>query len=175
MRRLLLSMFVLFLLTVAILPVAAQFDNPDTMDRYQEDVKRQKLGPALGVDQRTVNQLLQIDHRYKPLKEQTKKEAITSFQQLQQVMRDPSPPENQVRSILSRMIKNRRESLNLQERQLEEEMAVLTPVQQARYLMFLMSLRKQVAQEAFNLRSAPSREARPVAPPRELPVVRPGP
>lgn len=175
MRRFKLSVLVLLLLAGLALPASAQFDNPDATDRYQEQIKRQKLGPAVGVDQTTVNRLLQIDHRYKPLKEQAKREAVTSFQQLKQVMSNPSPPEDQVRAILDRMIKSRRESLNLQERQLEEEMAVLTPVQQARYLMFLMSLRQQMAQEAFNLRSAPSREARPIAPPRELPVVRPGP
>ncbi len=170
--------FALFLLTVflvvGIACAALAFDNLDSMDRYQEDVKRQKLGPALNVDQRTVNQLLQIDHRYKPLKEQAKKDAVSAFRDLQQVMRHPSPPENQVRAILDKMIKSRRESLNLQQRQLEEEMAILTPVQQARYLMFLMSLRKQMAQEALNLRSGP-KASKPIAPPRELPVVRPGP
>lgn len=173
MRRWLLYLLVLALPVTAIGPVLA-FDNPDTMDRYQEEVKRQKLGPALGIDQATVERLLQIDHKYKPLKEQAKRDAVTSFQQLQQVMRSPSPPESQVRAILNQMIRARRESLNLQERQLEEEMAVLTPVQQARYLMFLMGLRKQMAQEALNLRRPPQQEARPMAPPRELPVVRPG-
>jgi hypothetical protein len=168
------SIIALLFLAGLALPALAQFDNPESTDRYQEELKRQKLGPALGVDEGTVNRLLQIDQRYRPLKEQAKKEAVVSFQQLQQMMRNPSPPDDQVRSILNRMIKSRRESLNLQERQLEEEMGVLTPVQQARYLMFLMSVRKQMAQEAFNLRSAPQQGARPLAPPREMPVVRPG-
>ncbi len=174
MRRMPLYILVLALLAATARPALA-FDTPDTMNRYQEEVKRQKLGPALGIDQHTVERLLQIDHKYKPLKEQAKKQAMLSFQQLQQVMRSPSPPERQVQAILDQMIRARRESLNLQERQLEEEMAVLTPVQQARYLMFLMGLRKQMAQEALNLRRAPQQEARPMAPPRELPVVRPGP
>lgn len=170
-----LSLLVLLLLAGSVPSAVAQFDQPDATDRYQEEVKRQKLGPSVGVDQGTVDRLLQIDQRYKPLKEQAKREAVASFQQLQQVMRHAAPPEDQVRAILNRMIKSRRESLNLQERQLEEEMAVLSPVQQARYLMFLMSLRKQMAQEAFSLRSAPQQGGRPpIAPPREMPVVRPG-
>jgi hypothetical protein len=172
MRHLVLYVCAILLLVGMAASAAAQFDPPESPDRYQESIKRQKLGPALGVDQGTVNRLLSIDHKYKPLKEQAKKDAITAYQDLQQVMRNPSPPENQVRSILDRMIKNRRETLNLQQRQLEEEMGVLTPVQQARYLMFLMSLRKQMAQEALNLRG--HQEAKPIAPPRELPVVRPG-
>lgn len=175
MPRLVLSVCALLLLAGMAPSARAQFDPPDSADRYQEVMKQQKLGPALGVDQGTVNRLLQIDHKYKPMKEKAKKDAVSAFQDLQQVMHNPSPPENQVRAILDRMIKSRRETLNLQQRQLEEEMAVLTPVQQARYLMFLMSMRKQMAQEALNLRSAPRQEARPMAPPRELPVVRPGP
>jgi hypothetical protein len=170
MRHLVLSVCALLLLTGMAASASAQFGPPDSTDSYQESIKRQKLGPALGVDQGTVNRLLGIDHTYKPLKEQAKRDAIAAYRDLQQVMRDPSPPENQVRAILDRMIKNRRETLNLQQRQLDEEMAVLTPVQQARYLMFLMSLRKQMAQEALNLRR---QEAKPIAPPRELPVVRP--
>jgi Spy/CpxP family protein refolding chaperone len=173
MRRFILLMLAFFVL-IGVAGPALSFDNPDVTDRYQEEVKRKKLGPALDVDQRTVNQLLQIDHKYRPLKEKAKQEAVTAFRDLQQVMRHPSPPENQVRAILDKMIKSRRETLNLQQRQLEDEMAILTPVQQARYLMFLMSLRKQMAQEALNLRSGP-KASKPMAPPRELPVVRPGP
>jgi hypothetical protein len=174
MRRLVLSVLALFLAAALAPPALAQFDNLESLDRYQEEVKRQKLGPALGVDQRTVDRLLQIDQRYRPLKEQAKNEAVSSFRQLQQVMRQPSPPEDQVQTILDKMIQSRRETLNIQQRQLDEEMAVLTPLQQARYLMFLMSLRKQMAREALNLRSAPQEGARPMGPPRELPVVRPG-
>ena len=173
MRPFILSVLAFIVLMGAAGPSQA-FDNPDVTDRYQEEVKRQKLGPALGVNQNTVNQLLQIDHRYKPMKEKAKQDAVSAFRDLQQVMQNPSPPENQVRAILDKMIKNRRETLSLQQRQLEDEMAILTPVQQARYLMFLMSLRKQMAREALNLRSGP-KAATPIVPPRELPVVRPSP
>jgi hypothetical protein len=154
---------------------AAQgFDPPDSMDRYQAEVKRTKLGPALGVDQRTVDTLLKIDQKYRLQKDQAKREALASFQQLQQAMSKPNPSDQEVQVILDRMMHSRQETLNLQQRQFQEEMSVLTPVQQARYLMFLMSMRKQVAQEALELKSGP-KAARPLAPPRELPVTRPNP
>jgi len=89
------------------------------------------------------------------LKEQARREAIAAFQQLQQVMRNPSPPEDQVRAILATMRQKQQQSLDLQQRQLEEEMAILTPVQQARYLMFLMGLRRQMVKEVRSL--GPSR------------------
>jgi hypothetical protein len=127
------------------------FEQPESLNRFQEDVKRTRLGSVLKVDQGKVDQLLHIDQKYKPLKEQARREAVAAFKQLQQVMRHPSPPEDQVRGILATMMRKKQESLDLQQRQLEEEMAILTPVQQARYLMFLMGLRREMVKEARSL------------------------
>lgn len=146
---------ILGLLLAGVVSTAWSFEQPETLNRFQEDAKRTRLGPALGVDQRKVDQLLLIDQKYKPLKEQARREAIAAFQQLQQVMRNPSPPEDQVRAILATMRQKQQQSLDLQQRQLEEEMAILTPVQQARYLMFLMGLRRQMVKEVRSL--GPSR------------------
>ncbi len=146
---------ILGLLLAGVAGTAWSFDHPETLNRFQEDVKRTRLGPALGVDQRKVDQLLRIDQKYKPLKEQARRDAITAFRQLQQVMRNPSPPEDQVRAILATMMQKKQQSLDLQQRQLEEEMAILTPVQQARYLMFLMNLRRQMVKEARSLGPPP--------------------
>jgi Spy/CpxP family protein refolding chaperone len=148
----------------------------DFRDKLME-IKRGRLGPALGTDQRTVDQLLQIEQRYKPVRAQLKRDMNTEFQRLQQLMARPNPPEQEVKVTLDNLNRKRLEMLNLQQRQQEEEMAILTPVQQARYLMFLIGLRQQVTKEARTLRSAPYRGA-PVAPatkPREIPVVRPTP
>ena len=146
---------ILGLLLAGVVSTAWSFEQPETLNRFQEDAKRTRLGPALGVDQRKVDQLLLIDQKYKPLKEQARREAIAAFQQLQQVMRNPSPPEDQVRTILATMRQKQQQSLDLQQRQLEEEMAILTPVKQARYLMFLMGLRRQMVKEVRSL--GPSR------------------
>ncbi|MEW6659308.1 MAG: hypothetical protein AB1424_11675 [Thermodesulfobacteriota bacterium] len=127
------------------------FDHPESLNRFQEDVKRTRLGSVLKVDQGKVDQLLHIDQKYKPLKEQARRDAVAAFKQLQQVMRNPSPSEGQVQGILSTMMRKKQESLDLQQRQLEEEMAILTPVQQARYLMFLMGLRREMVKEARSL------------------------
>ncbi len=142
---------ILGLLLAGVTPTAWAFEQPDSLNRFQEDVKRTRLGPVLKVDQRKVDQLLLIDQKYKPLKEQARREAIAAFQQLQQVMRNPSPADDQVRVILATMMQKKQQSLDLQQRQLEEEMAILTPVQQARYLMFLMGLRRQMVKEARSL------------------------
>jgi hypothetical protein len=157
---------------------ALAFDQPGEgfggfQDRLLE-IKRSQLGPALGVDQRTVDKLLQIDQRYNPLRAQLIREAKSEFRRLQQVISQPSPPEQEVMAILSNMRQKRKEMLDLQERKDREEMAVLTPVQQARYILYLHSLIK----EARSIKGSPPGGMGPLGPgkgPREIPVYQPRP
>jgi len=111
-------------------------------DRFLE-VKRNQLGPALGVNQQTVDKLLAIDARYKPLRHQLVTGMKSDMQRLQQLMSQPSPPEREVKPLLAEMKRKRLEMLNLQQRKDDEETALLTPMQQARYIMYLMSLIKE--------------------------------
>jgi Spy/CpxP family protein refolding chaperone len=111
-------------------------------DRFLE-VKRNQLGPALGVNQQTVDKLLAIDARYKPLRHQLVTGMKSDMQRLQQLMSQPSPPEREVKPLLAEMKRKRVEMLNLQQRKDDEETALLTPMQQARYIMYLMSLIKE--------------------------------
>ena len=66
-------------------------------DKFLE-VKRTQLGPALGVNQQTVDQLLAIDARYKPLRHQLVTGMRSDMQRLQQLMSQPSPPEQEIKS-----------------------------------------------------------------------------
>jgi hypothetical protein len=148
----------------------------EPMDQYQMDFKRQNLGTALGIDQTKVERLLQIDQKYKSQKRQAIHDAKAAFQQLQQVMSQPQPPEKEVAGILDNIMSLRKEKLTLEQQQLQEEKSILTPVQQARYILMLMNMRHQVAREAQRVRNAP--QGMPITPkpgPREVPAVsRPG-
>jgi len=138
-------------------------------DRFQE-VKRNQLGSAVGVNQQIVDKLLEIDQRYNPVRQQLNMEAMTERRRLEQTMSQPSPAEPEIKAILSNMKRKRQEMLNLQERQGDEEMAILTPAQQARYLIYLWSLRK----EARSIKGSPGGEMPSFpAQPREVPVSRP--
>ena len=138
--------------------------------RFQE-IKRTQMGPAVGVNQQTVDQLLQIEARYQPLRQQLIRESKQEFQRLQQVMSKPSPSDQEVKAILDRIKQKQREMQDLQRRQGDEEDALLTPVQQARYFMYQRSLLK----EARNVRGGGPGEEAPMMPqgPREIPVSRP--
>ena len=133
------------------------FGGGGFQDRLQE-VKRNQLGPAVGVNQQTVNKLLEIDQRYKPLRQQLILGMKTDMRRLQQLMTQPSPPEAEIKAILGDMKRKRLEMLNLQQRKDEEETALLTPVQQARYIIYLMSL----IREARSIKGGPGGPGGPV-------------
>lgn len=140
-------------------------------DRFM-DVKRAQLGPTLGVSQPIVDKLLAIDQRYKPMRSQLILGMQADMRRLQQLMSQANPPEQEVRAVLAEMKRKRLEMLNLQQRKDDEESAILTPMQQARYIMYLMTLIK----EARNVKQGDGRPGR-MGPgmrgPREIPVSRP--
>lgn len=137
-----------------------------------QEIKRTQMGPALGVNQQTVDQLLQIEQRYKPVRQQLIRESMVEYRRLEQLMNQPSPPDQEVRAILASIKQKQREMQDLQARQGAEEDALLNPVQQARYLMYQRKLLK----EARNIKGGGPGEAAPFtpSPPREIPVSRPG-
>lgn len=123
---------------------------------YQEkestlEGQQPQLVSALGVNQQTVVQLLQIKERYRPLRQQLIEEAKNEFNRLEQVMRQPNPSSLEVKKILDNIKKKEQGMQDLKQRQDEEEVALLTPVQQGRYLMFLISLRHQTVKEPRSL------------------------
>lgn len=138
-------------------------------DKFRE-VKRTQMGPALGVNQQIVERLLQIEQRYQPMRQALIRDMKTEYRRLAQVMSQPSPSDQEVKVILDNMKRKQQEMQTLQLRQGEEEEALLSPVQQARYIMYQKSLLK----EARNIKGGPG-ETAPFSPqpPREIPVSRP--
>ena len=149
-------------------------DAADPMDQYQMEFKRKNLGAALGIDQNRVERLLQIEQKYRAQKRRAIQEARSALQRLQQVMSQPQPSDKEVAAILDTMMRLRKDKLTLEQSQLQEEQSILTPVQQARYILLLMNLRQQVAKETQKMRSTPPGTPLPAKPtPHEVPVSRP--
>ena len=145
MRRRILCLFLGLTLAGASLAwgqAGREFGGGGFQDRFLE-TKRNQLGQTLGVNQQTVDKLLAIDARYKQLRQQLAAGMENDVQRLQQLMSQPTPPEQEVQSLLSEMKRKRLEMLNLQQRKGDEDAAILTPIQQARYLMYFMTLIKE--------------------------------
>ena len=77
---------------------------------YQEkestlEGQKPQLVTALGVNQQTVVQLLEIRQRYRPLRQQLIGEAKNELTRLEQVMRQPNPANQEVKNILANIKK----------------------------------------------------------------------
>jgi hypothetical protein len=116
------------------------------------EIKRRNLGPALGVEQRTVDRLVEVGSRYQPTRQRLRQEMMAEWRHLQQALKQSPPPEAQIKALLDSIHQRRMALLDSNQRQLDEEMALLTPVQQVKYLDFLMRLRKQLVREARRLK-----------------------
>jgi len=137
------------------------------------EVKRKQLGPLLGVNQQTVDKLLAIDVRYKPLRHQMIVAMMNDWRRLEQVMTQASPSEQEIKTILSNLRQRKEEMHNLQQRQGDEEIAILTPVQQARYLIYQRSLLKEARSIKSGAGGTGGQGAPALRPPQEIPVSRP--
>jgi Spy/CpxP family protein refolding chaperone len=147
--------------------------NGGFQERFQQ-VKRQQMGPALGVNQQTVDRLLEIEQRYEPGRRQLIQSMRIDYQRLRQLMSQGAPPEGVVAAVLNDMKRKKQEMQDLQTRQGEEEDALLTPVQQARYLMYNQSLMREARSVQRGGPGGPG-EGGTFTPggPREVPVINP--
>jgi hypothetical protein len=162
MRRKILFLFLGLTLAGANLAWGQQgreFGGGGFQDQFLQ-TKRNQLGPALGVNQQTVDKLLAIDTRYKQLRNQMIMAMMNDWRHLEQTMGKPSPSEQEIKTILSSLRQRKEEMQNLQQRQGDEEIAILTPVQQARYLIYQRSLLK----EARSIKSGGGRPGFPSRP-----------
>lgn len=169
MRRKILCLFLGLILAGASLAwgqPGREFRHAGFQDRFLQ-AKRNQLGPALGVNQQTVDKLLAIDAHYRQLRHQLAVGMENDVQRLRQLMSQPSPSEQEIKALLAEMKRKRLEMLNLQQRKGDEDAAILTPIQQARYLMYFMTLLKEA-------RSIKSGGARPGSPGRPGVVGSPG-
>lgn len=139
-------------------------------ERFRE-IKRTQMGPALGVNQQTVDQLLQIEQRYRPQRHQMILEAKTEFQRLEQALNQPNPSNQEIKAILDNIKRKEQEINALKQRQDVDEMAILTPVQYGKYIMY----QKKLMREARSVKGGDQGETAPITPqgPREIPVSRP--
>jgi Spy/CpxP family protein refolding chaperone len=139
-------------------------------ERFRE-IKRTQMGPALGVNQQTVDQLLQIEQRYRPQRHQMILEAKTEFQRLEQALNQPNPSNQEIKAILDNIKRKEQEINALKQRQDVDEMAILTPVQYGKYILY----QKKLMREARSVKGGDQGETAPIIPqgPREIPVSRP--
>jgi DNA repair exonuclease SbcCD nuclease subunit len=129
-------------------------------DRIQM-VRMLKVTEALRLDRDTAARFFAIGSRYEDTKRQVRRDMNDDIQRLRYILQNLHPPEKDLRETVNR-IRNRKKDLSeLTLKQIDEELSLLRPDQQARYLLFTIDFRREIDDLL--------REAQGEGPPERLP------
>ncbi len=155
------------LLATSVLLAQPLRDPQDPREKSRERiqmVKMLKLTEVLRLDREAAARFFAVSGQYEETKRRLRGDLHHDIERLRQITRDLSTPEKELRETVLR-IKNRRKDLNdLSYRQLEEELNLLRPDQQARYILFTIDFRREIDDIV--------REAREEHPPAARPAQR---
>ncbi len=166
--------FWIFLFTLALLSPWARAESwKDAKNPYEKVRERMimirtwKMTEALKLDREGAARFFTVDNQYEEAKGKLRRELHEDIHRLRNLMRDPNPPERELRDLVQRIKNRKKEHDDLVQRQTEEEMNMLRLEQQARYILFQIDFHKEMMDLIRDVR-----EARPARPGYETPPVK---
>ena len=122
-------------------------------------VKMLKLTEVLRLDREAAARFFSVNAQYEESKRRLRGDLNQDIERLRHLTRDLNVPEKELRETVLR-VKNRRKDLNdVILKQLEDELSLLRPDQQARYILFTIDFRREIDDIVREVR-----EERPAAP-----------
>jgi Spy/CpxP family protein refolding chaperone len=122
-------------------------EGKDPRERSRERIQMMKiwkLTETLKLDKEGAARFFAVNNYYEETKRKAHHDFREDIQRIRNVLRDMNPPERELRDLVSRL-KNRKKEMNdLENKQLEEEMNLLKPEQQARYLLFQIDFHQEM-------------------------------
>ena len=107
-------------------------------------VRMLKLTEALNLDRGAAGRFFAVSAHYEETKRRIRRDLQDDIQRLRHLTRDLSAPEKELRETVLR-IKNRKKDLSdLNNKQIEEELGLLRPDQQARYILFAIDFHREM-------------------------------
>lgn len=130
-------------------PLAVVGADRDGLDRERSweriaMIRAMKMTEALKLDRETAAKMAVIDAGYKDKKKKLGRDFHEDLRLLRQAAREPGTPEKDLRVLLQRLKQNKKDMDELAQKQLDEEMALLTTEQQARYVLFTIDFRREM-------------------------------
>ena len=103
-----------------------------------------KMTETLKLDREGAARFITVNNYYEETRRKVHRDFQEDIQRVRNVLRDMNPPERELRELVIRL-KNRKKEINdLENKQLEEEMNLLRPEQQARYFLFQIDFRREM-------------------------------
>ncbi len=124
-------------------------------------VKMLKLTEVLRLDREATARFFAVNGQFEETKRRLRWDLNQDIERLRHLTRDLNAPEKELRETVMR-IKNRRKDLNdLSYKQLEDELSLLRPDQQARYVLFTIDFHRQIDDIVREVRDERPPTARP--------------
>lgn len=122
-------------------------EGKDPREKSRERIqmmKMWKMTETLKLDREGAARFISVNNYYEETRKKVHRDFHEDIQRVRNVLRDMNPPERELRDLVIRL-KNRKKEINdLENKQLEEEMNLLKPEQQARYFLFQIDFRREV-------------------------------
>jgi hypothetical protein len=138
----------------------AQDPREKSRERIQM-VKMLKLTEVLRLDREASARFFSVNAQYEDAKRRLRGDLHQDIERLRHLTRDLNAPEKELRETVLR-VKNRRKDLNdLSYKQMEEELHLLRPDQQARYVLFTIDFHREIDDIVREVRDERPPAARP--------------
>ncbi|OGP49078.1 MAG: hypothetical protein A2Y79_01675 [Deltaproteobacteria bacterium RBG_13_43_22] len=119
----------------------------DPRERSRERIQMMKIWKmteVLKLDREGAARFIAVNNYYEETRRKVRHDFNEDIQRVRNILRDMNPPERELKDLVIRL-KNRKKEINdLENKQLEEEMNLLKPEQQARYFLFQIDFRREM-------------------------------
>jgi Spy/CpxP family protein refolding chaperone len=114
-----------------------------TRERIQI-VKMWKMTETLKLDREVAARFIAVNNYYEDTRRKVHRDFHEDIHRVRNVLRDMYPPERELRELVLRLKTRKKEINELENKQLEEEMNLLKPEQQARYFIFQIDFHREM-------------------------------
>lgn len=118
-----------------------------------------KLTETLKLDRESASRFIAVNNYYEDARRKIHRDFREDIQKVRNILRDSSPSERELRDLVIRLKSRKKEINDLENKQLDEEMNLLRPEQQARYFLFQIDFRREMEDMIRDIRG--ERPARP--------------
>jgi len=140
------------LLLSLILGISAAWAEPwkegkDALEKSRDRIhmmKIWKMTETLKLDREGTSRFIAVNNHYEEARRKIHRDFFEDIQKLRNVLRDLNPPERELREIVIRLKNRKTEMNNLENKQMEEELNLLKPDQQARYFIFQIDFHREM-------------------------------
>lgn len=103
-----------------------------------------KMTETLKLDREGAARFIAVNNHYEEARRRIHRDFHEDIQKVRNILRDMNPPERELRELVIRLKNRKMEINNLDNKQLEEELNLLKPEQQARYFLFQIDFRREM-------------------------------